>query len=288
MALLTGRKALLIYTGRKDGLGNRIRALLSAKALAEAEERDLFYVWSTDEFFGPRMDELWRFEAGRPVSRLMSRAVAIAFPFRDTDLTNISDDDRASHLWQIRSGGVEVSTPSGVRDWRTEFRELEPVPEIAGRVHEVFDDHLRGRPYVGVQVRTHTVSHAKTVATSPVEWFAQRMRSIRASHPDVPFFLSCDTEESQERLQAEFSNCVALVDKGGYNTVDGVRSSIADLYLLGSSQHLIGAAYSSFVEMAVFLSDGVVPFERPNRPLEGELDLSLAYAADPLHPAQRG
>ena len=34
MALLTGRKALLVYTGRKDGLGNRVRALLSAQELA--------------------------------------------------------------------------------------------------------------------------------------------------------------------------------------------------------------------------------------------------------------
>ena len=47
MSLLTGRKALLVYTGRKDGLGNRVRALLSAQELARVEDRDLYYVWST-------------------------------------------------------------------------------------------------------------------------------------------------------------------------------------------------------------------------------------------------
>ena len=73
MALLTGRKALLIHTGRRDGLGNRVRALLSAQALAEVEDRDLYYVWSTDRYFGPRMDQLWHFEAGRRVERLTSR-----------------------------------------------------------------------------------------------------------------------------------------------------------------------------------------------------------------------
>ena len=76
MALLTGRKALLVYTGRKDGLGNRVRALLSAQELARVEDRDLYYVWSTDEYFGPRMDELWHFKGGSPVSRLTSRAGA--------------------------------------------------------------------------------------------------------------------------------------------------------------------------------------------------------------------
>ena len=123
-----------------------------------------------------------------------------------------------------------------------------------------------GRPYVGIQVRTHAVSHAKTIESSPVEWFANRMRQIRADYPDVPFFLSCDTPEAQEQLAGEFDGCVFLTDKGGYNTVKGVRSGLIDLYLLASSQHLIGASFSSFVEMAVFLCDGVVPFERPTSP----------------------
>ena len=102
-------------------------------------------------------------------------------------------------------------------------------------------------------MRTHAVSHAKTIESSPVEWFANRMRQIRADHPDVPFFLSCDTPEAQEQLAGEFDGCVFLTDKGGYNTVKGVRSGLVDLYLLASSQHLIGASFSSFVEMAVFL-----------------------------------
>ena len=75
MSLLTGRKALLVYTGRKDGLGNRVRALLSAQELARVEDRDLYYVWSTDQYFGPRMDELWHFDEGTAVSRLTSRAL---------------------------------------------------------------------------------------------------------------------------------------------------------------------------------------------------------------------
>ncbi|VEG29647.1 O-fucosyltransferase family protein [Actinomyces howellii] len=288
MALLTGRKALLIYTGRKDGLGNRVRALLSAQALAQAEDRDLYYVWSADKDFGPRVDQLWRFTAGRPVPRLVSRALAPVHPYRGVDMTSLDAADRARHLWQIRSGGLEVDVPEGVRDWRGILRELEPVEQVAARVRAVFDSGLRGRPYVGVQVRTHAVSHAKTVASSPVEWFAQRMRQIRAEHPGVPFFLSCDTAEAQSRLTEEFDGCLALEDKGGYNTVTGVRSGLVDLYLLASAQHLVGASYSSFVEMAVFLCDGIVPFERPNQALDGPVDLSLPLARDPLRPALRG
>ncbi|CAM3038618.1 hypothetical protein ACSL103130_10570 [Actinomyces slackii] len=290
-----GRKALLIYTGRRDGLGNRVRALLSAQALAEAEDRELLYVWSTDAHFGPHMDDLWHFDAGRSVPWQVSRAMSPLFPLRDPRGTVIDERLRASRLWQIRSRGLPVtwSDPAwqegagGPRHWTEALRDLRPVDAIAERVGAIFDEHLRSRPYVGVQVRTHAVSHARTIETSPVEWFAQRMRQIRAEHPDVPFFLSCDTVGAQARLMQEFSGCVALEDKGGYNTTAGVRSALTDLYLLASAQHLVGAAHSSFVEMAVFLCDGVVPFERPDQPLEGPVDLSLALVDDPLRPAER-
>lgn len=294
MALLTGRKALLIHTGRRDGLGNRVRALLSAQALAEVEDRDLYYVWSTDRYFGPRMDQLWHFEAGRRVERLTSRLLVPVARYRRPDGVRVTDSLRRAHLWQIHSRGLYLtwSDPAWGEDerprpWDAMLRDLVPVDEVAQRVRRVYDTHLRGRPYVGVQVRTHAVSHAKTIESSPVEWFATRMRQIRAEHPGVPFFLSCDTQAAQARLTEEFDGCVALEDKGGYNTVQGVRSALTDLYLLASAQHLIGASYSSFVEMAVFLCDARVPFERPDQPLEGDLDLSLGLADDPLRPARR-
>ncbi|WP_454932629.1 hypothetical protein [Actinomyces oricola] len=286
MALLGGRKSLLIYTGRKDGLGNRMRALLSGKALAETEDRDLYYVWSADSYFAPRLDQLWHLDGARLVPRLVSRAISPLHRYRGTDFSTVSAADRAAHLWQVRTRGMELTTGPQVRPWGAELRRLTPIAPIAERVRDTFASGLAGRPYVGVQVRAHTSRHAKTAAF-PVEWFAERMRAIREQAPDITFFLSCDTEEVQAGLIKEFGNCVALEDKGGFNTVEGVQSSIADLYLLASAQHLIGAAHSSFVEMAVHLCGGIIPFERPNQPLEGDLDLSLGLAANPLTPAQR-
>ena len=287
MALLTGRRALLIYTGRKDGLGNRVRALLSAQVLAAQEDRDLHYVWSADRQFGPRVDQLWEFGAARRVPRSSARAISAFVRFRGTDFSTITDRDRAQHLWQVRSNGLEITMPDGAPSWHERFRALEPVPEIADRVRLVFEEELRGRPYVGVQVRTHAVSHAKTTRSSPVEWFAARMHEIRAEQPDTRFFLSCDTAEAQSRLMRDFPGSVALDQKGGYNTVEGVRSSIVDLYLLAAAQHLVGASHSSFVEMAMFLNGGIVPFERPTQPLEGPVDLSLGEVEDPLRPSAR-
>lgn len=296
MVLLPERRALLVYTGRRDGLGNRVRALLSAQALAQAEGRDLYYVWSSDRYFGPRINQLWDFTAGRRVPRLASRLLAPLAPFHGPCQVVIDEELRRAHLWQIRSHGRPIiwTDPAwdapgggGPQDWTALLRALTPVEDVAERITGLFDAHLRGRPYVGVQVRTHAVSHARTIASSPVEWFASRMRRIRAWWPQVPFFLSCDTTAAQARLMDEFDHCVALEDKGGYNTIRGVRSALADLYLLASSQRLLGASYSSFVEMAVFLCDGAIPFERPEQPLEGGAGLSAGLVHDPLRPAVR-
>ena len=141
MSLFTGRKALLVYTGRKDGLGNRVRALLSAQELARVEGRDLYYVWSTDEYFGPRMDELWRFEGGTSVSRLTSRALLPLARYRQPKGVRITAELRRRHLWQIHSHGLPVTwedpawrgeaekgaTPAGRDPGPSRLRELTPV-----------------------------------------------------------------------------------------------------------------------------------------------------------------
>nr|WP_092537880.1 hypothetical protein [Actinomyces ruminicola] len=287
MNLLTGPKALLIYTGRKDGLGNRVRALLSAKVLAEREGRELFYVWGTDRYFGPAMDELWHFDVGRRVPRWVSRLVTPVHRFYGPGSASITERMRAERLWQIRSGGLPVTWDDDMRSWTEDFRDLVPVAEIAERVERVFNESLRGRRYVGVQVRSHAVSHVKTLESSPVDWFEQRMRAVREQYPDALFYLSCDTAEAQARIMNRFDGCVALTDKGGYNTTAGVRSAIVDLYLLASSQHLIAPAYSSFPEMAVYLADHAMPFERPRQPLQEQLRLDAGLVEDPLKPALR-
>ncbi|MBP2456878.1 hypothetical protein ABID70_002402 [Clavibacter michiganensis] len=233
------------------------------------------------------MDQLWEYAVARRVPRSAARALSAFVPFRGTDLSEITAEDRAARLWLVRSRGLEITTSDGVPRWHEAFRDLVPVPAIADRIRSVFETELRGRPYVGIQVRTHAVSHAKTALSSPVEWFAARMRAIREEHPDALFFLSCDTPEAQGRLTEEFAGCVALEGKGGYNSIDGVRSSIVDLYLLAAAQHLVGASHSSFVEMAMFLNGGIVPFERPTQPLGGPVDLSLGEVEDPLRPSAR-
>lgn len=277
------KKAIVLYNARSNGLGNRLRATLGARNLAEATGRHLFVVWPTGPLFQPRFSDLWEGRIGTPMPLLASQALAKVFPYRTEDLRDIRSHD-AAPLWQIRTGSA-LQVPDGVRDWEVDLRELRPVPAIAERIertHALFGDE----PYIGVQVRSHAVSHDKTRTASPAEWFRARLDEVRAQAPDVRFFLSCDQPQVQEEFVARYPGSVALADKGGYNTVAGVQSAVADSYLLASAGYIIGPAHSSFVELAVRLANHTVPFE--NSLKEPRLDpAALTIAPLALRPAER-
>ncbi|MET0725285.1 MAG: hypothetical protein ABWY36_02970 [Leifsonia sp.] len=285
MGLPLVRPSIVAYNGYDSGLGNRVRVVLGCKSLAEFEDRDFCYVWPTGPLFGPTFSQLWDFR-GKTISRATSRVLARVYPYVDETLSWLDDDKRRERIWQIRTGSP-ILLPDGARPWEEEFRGLRPVDPIAEAVTRFFDEHLRGAPYVGVMVRAHSVSHSVTRETSPVEWFIDRMQAIRSADPDVRFFLSCDVPEVQERIISLVPGCVAQSDKGPYNSIEAVRASIVDLYLLASSGYLVGPHFSSFIHLAEHLAGDRLSFQTPVSD-EKEPDYRLhGTVNDPLQPYAR-
>lgn len=286
MLLMPGTRSLIAYNGYDSGLGNRVRVVLGAKSLAELERRDFYFVWPTGPLFGPKMSDLWHF-SGRTVSRSTSRLLARRYPYVDERLDWLTPAKRAEKVWQIRTGSP-LQLPPAARSWQDEFRALRPVEEIASTVRQLFDGALSSAPYVGVMIRAHSVSHAKTRAASPVEWFVRRMKEIRQQAPEVRFFLSCDVSEVQQQVMSEIPGCFGQSDKGGYNTVKGVRAAVADLYLLASAGHLLGPHWSSFVHLAEYLSGDALELETAVNQNRHVVDYSaLSSVSDPLRPFLR-
>lgn len=263
------------------GLGNRVRSLLGARALAGAQHRALLYTWPTGRHFGASMNDLWRFDAKR-VPSVVSLALSPRYPYRGAEL-DWMDAHRNEAIWQIRTGH-ELELPTGI-DWTDELRHLRPTPAVERRVVDFFHAHLAEGPYVGVMVRAHNVSHAQTREHSPVSWYLERLREIRDERPEIPFFVSCDVPAVQQRLIGELGNAYGLDDKGGYNTREGLRSAVADLYLLASSAHLVGPHYSSFPELAMHLAAPHVALETSQTgPWAKSASAKLTSAADPTRP----
>jgi len=233
--------------------------------------------------FEPALNELWEWSGGVRIPRALSRAAGKLTGYTDHDLRDVEEQ----RVLQIRTG-AELLLPREAGSWRDDLRALVPVPAIADAVSRFHRENFGDEPYVGVQIRAHDVSHQKTKESSPVEWFAERMRQISADRPGVRFYISSDVLEVKQQMLREFPSAVAHVVSAPYNSTEAVRAAIVDLYLLGSSSYMLGPHFSSFIEMAQFLADMQVPTDKPHQePREIDAWWKLSAVIDPLKPAER-
>ena len=251
-------RLVVAVTGRYHGLGNRMRVVLGAQALARFEGRSFAYVWPTGRGFGASLEELWEFDARRwPTA--VSRALTPFFPYRDAGLGWIDDAARTERVWQIRTPHA-LNLPAGAPSWPVSLRALQPVDGIRRRILRLFEASA-SRPYLGVMIRAHSIAHDATLRESPVEWYLDRIDEIRSARPELGLYVAADTDAAFARVARRFPDCVGQTDKGAYNSRPALRAAVADLYLLAGSCHILGPHYSSFPELARHLSGGAVALE---------------------------
>lgn len=263
-----------------------MRFTLSAKSLSEFAGRDFSYVWPITESFRPALTDLWMFDEHSEMSWSDSVELARTHPFVDHSYDFLGSEASDSEVWHVRSGSALNLRPPA-SPWAQGLRDLDPVPWITKRVRDIHKGNFDSHPYVGVMIRAHVLSHAKTLEASPVSWYLDRMKEIQANQPDVRFFLSCDVVKAQEEVLRAFPDAVAQSDKGVYNSAEGVKSSVVDLYLLGSANHMLVPYWSSFPDLAWELSDRKISKETSRTmPVDAKLDFS-STALDPLKPFLR-
>lgn len=246
---MTTPRSLVAVNGAWAGLGNRIRFTLSAEAIAAAEARDFAYVWPTSPgLFEPAFTDLWDYRAprlpwGSVVPTMTEHRAHLSRKRALTDMRAVSD-------WVILGSSV-LHGDGREAPWESRLPDLVPVNAIQDQVERT-RSRLPER-YIGIQVRASRTSHPATLEASPVSWFLARMGELVRDDPKTHFFLSCDDPATERQIREAIPNVTALPAKGAYNTVDGVRAAVADLYLLAGSMRLLGPYLSSFVELAWIL-----------------------------------
>lgn len=276
---------LIVASRPLHGLGNRVRLVLSGQALAAATKREFDYYWPIGRGFGSRFTDLWQYQPS--ISPLASGALRIISPFRDPkSLTN--EAAATAPIWHLRSGSV-LPLPPQAPDWHQALADLKLNPALAAEVRRLHNEAFGDQPYVGVMVRAHEVAHEQTKLHSPLSWYVERMQEMRREHPDLRFFLSCDTPAAEAELRDKFQGSVSQLKSGEYNTAKAIQEAVIDLYLLASSAHILAPHYSSFPELSHFLTLGQVPLETSVGESYAKVrpPLRLSTAPDPTRPSQR-
>ena len=137
-------------------------------------------------------------------------------------------------------------------------------------------------------IRTHSVAHDATLQASPVEWYLDRIEQIRAARPDLGLYVAADTDAAFRRVAERFPDATGQTEKGDYNSRRALQASVADLYLLASSCHLLGPHYSSFPELAQHLAGGVIALETSRSDPSTRFEALTGFSVGmPLRPGLR-
>ena len=280
------RRRLIVASRPLHGLGNRVRVVLSGQALAYATNRSFDYHWPVGTAFGARLTDLWDFQDS--ISAASNLALRVLAPYRDaTALVRDPDADRRP-LWHIRSGNA-LPLPDGAPDWHAALAALTLQADLTATVRSLHGREFGSRPYVGVMVRTHETAHDQTKLHSPLSWYVRRMQELREELDGIEFYLSCDTAQAQTELKRLFPGSASLRKSGAYNSRQAIGEAVIDLYLLASSCHILGPHYSSFPELAHFLTLGQVPLETSVGDSYARVrpPVTLSVAVDPVVPRLR-
>ncbi len=280
------RQRLIVASKPLHGLGNRVRLVLSGQALARSVGRDFDYYWPVGSGFGARLTDLWAFQDS--ITPLTDLALRLVAPYRDP--VALVNDPQAGRqpTWHIRSPNA-LPLPDGVPSWHDSLAALQLTPVLADAVRTLHGREFGAEPYVGVMVRTHQNAHDQTRRHSPLSWYVSRMHEVQDATGGLRFYLSCDTPEADALLRSEFPSATSLPKSGAYNSRQAIEESVIDLYLLAGSCHILGPHYSSFPELAHFLTLGQVPLETSVGDSYAQVrpPVVLSIADDPVAPRLR-
>ncbi len=267
------RKMIFVPVG---GLANRMRATLSAMALAEASGLELKVIWFRDwalhaafhSLFAPQdlparvriteasARDLLVYDRPRRKNFYIPRGIQRCL-FRSCLYEHQIDGLRQEHFdfsrWAAQ-GNVYMASylpffpyPA---DWlRTVFR---PVPQVASEINRrsaAFTSYT-----VGVHIRR--TDNALSIEHSPIELFFGCIDKEQVGHPDMCIYLATDSEEVKQAMRMRYGKRVICAEsKADRSTTAGICGGIADLYTLSRTQKVYGSFHSSFSELAAELGN---------------------------------
>lgn len=276
-----------IFVDAQHGLGNRLRALASAGAIAQATGRELVIIWQADTHCACSFEDL--FERGGAV---LSEGFAPDATAMGIDLFNYmevepgADKDRPVALSAFRDVYLRSAYPlvSPLSTWTTEnawLTGLRPGPVVRDLVASVRPD-----PSLAVHVRMEGGVAAEHLPYEfPANWTAAAHREIdhwrRRSHFHFfqtrldqlidqgladRVFLASDTQTTYAAFADRYGDRIsALPRRVTDRSAEAIVHALADAILLSRAPRLLGSTWSSFTELAARLAPGPVDVELSGR-----------------------
>lgn len=277
------RRSGKIIVSPIGGLANRMRALASGVALADAVGRSFEAVWAVNsdlhcsfaDLFepsaltpvmteiSPRRD-LWLYDNPRKRNLYLARLIqAGRYALKLTDEREFARYATAPSLLEeriaaargdvlIRSGVIFY--PFGDALYRSLFV---PGREIAAAARDRVGGD--GSGFIGVHIRR--TDNLIAICRSPLRLFTDMIDREAERNPDIKFYLATDDDDVRRSLIDRYGDRIvthtATVTR---HTADGIRDALTDMTALSLCDRIYGSYWSSFSEAAAMM--GGKPFEQ--------------------------
>ena len=275
-----------LFVDAQHGLGNRLRAIASAAAIAETTGHELVIVWQPDHHCAARFTDLFRYRGAvidTAFPELFRRAGGRLYNYMENEPGAAKDAPVLADPPGARRGMVEdVYVRSAYRlvsphlaPGRAEafLRGLVPVAEVQELMRPVrrpnqVSVHVRMASGPGYDHLPHEAAtnwpaprHAEITAwraRSHARHFAARLDALIAAGGAGSLFLAADLPETYEFFAERYGARVTWLPRVHFDrSAEQMRFALADALLLGSAQHFLGSGWSSFSELAVTLSQSI-------------------------------
>lgn len=138
----------------------------------------------------------------------------------------------------------------------THFQHFRPTTELREEVQRItakWHTHI-----VGVHIRR--TDNIASIEGSPTEAFVRCMNKELDKHPDTHFYLATDSEEEKRKMKYIFGERIITSHfKAERGSVEGMQHAVLEMYLLASTNKILGSAKSTYSVTAAKISD--IPYE---------------------------
>jgi glycosyltransferase involved in cell wall biosynthesis len=272
-----------IFIDAQHGLGNRLRAIGSAAAIAEATDRELVIVWEPDHHCDCRFEDLFDYAGAVLDTRFVDEAESLgcdvfnymtAEPDAQKDAPIVLDDGRGVYArsafvlnsehshWAAENAFIQSLTPvEMIRDLVAGVRNPNDVTAHIRMEGGKQFEHL---PYESAENWTQEDHDliAKWRAKSHFEHFMTRIDQLNADGCADRVFVAADRPETYDAFKDRYGARVAFLPRTAYDrSAEQLRYAMADAILLSRAPLMLGSTWSSFSELAMRLAPGGIDVE---------------------------
>jgi hypothetical protein len=249
-----------------EGLGNRMRAINSARALSRDLGTRCVVLWREMPVCNCRYSDIFRRDrslrvvegslahlAAREKERFCHRI------FTQQEIRGIIGKDSTYHTPAPSGTEFFRALDPGLRTYlktyeafypSRKFGPFVPVPPLGERIREItagFDDTT-----IGVHIRR--TDNMWSSRHSPTAAFIRCMEDEIRQNSDTVFFLATDSAEDERAIRSRFDGRIITGTKTlSRESADGIRDAVVDMFCLASTRRIYGSWCSSFSSAAAAL-----------------------------------